>query len=69
MTYGKDIELVTRAVKTCLVDDAAVTITAASRESADNLDHLVSWLGYGKLVDTKVVKRKSWQVVVVPKRV
>ncbi len=68
MKYGKDIELVTRAVKTCLDDDSAVTITATSRESAENLDHLVSWLGYGKLVDAKVVKRKNWQVVVVPKR-
>jgi len=56
---------VTRAVKSCLDTDQAVTLDVRNRENAENLAELIEWLGYGKLVYTQVQQGESWQVVVV----
>ena len=55
----------TRAVKSCLDTDQAVTLDVRNRENAENLAELIEWLGYGKLVYTQVQQGESWQVVVV----
>lgn len=65
MKSGENIQLVTRAVKSCLDTDQAVTLDVRNRENAENLAELIEWLGYGKLVYTQVQQGESWQVVVV----
>jgi hypothetical protein len=65
MKSGENIQLVTRAVKSCLDTNRPVTLDARNREIAENLANLIEWLGYGKLVYTKVQQGQNWQVVVV----
>jgi len=64
MKTGHNIKLVTRAVKFCLDEDEIVIIGTKNQENAENLADLIEWLGYGKLVQTYVEKKKTWQVVI-----
>lgn len=64
MKSGKNIQLVTRAVKVCIDQDETVIIGTRNRENAENLADLIDWLGYEKLVRTRVEKEKTWQVVI-----
>ena len=65
MKSGENIQLVTRAVKTCLESDRSTAINTPNQETAETLAELIEWLGYGKLVYTQVRKSERWQVVVV----
>ena len=64
MKSGQNIKLVTRAVKVCLDEDETVIIGTRNQENAENLADLIDWLGYGKLVTSRVEKEKTWQVVI-----
>lgn len=64
MKSGQNIKLVTRAVKICLDQDETVIIGTRNQENAENLAELIDWLGYGKMVTTKVEIEKTWQVVI-----
>ena len=64
MKSGQNIKLVTRAVKVCIDEDETVIIGTRSQENAENLADLIDWLGYGKLVTTRVEKEKTWQLVI-----
>ncbi len=65
MKSGENIQIVTRAVKSCLEANKPVAIHTQNQETAKTLAELIEWLGYGKLVYTQVRKDERWQVIVV----
>ena len=45
MKTGRNIQLVTRAVKTCIDENETVIIGTRNQENAENLADLIDWLG------------------------